>query len=480
MDERIWVFEKKLAAASRDHAWAHALSIFQEMLWRKVRPSAGCHSALLASWSKSSKWQEALAHFSNIRERDPTAGGRSVVNAAIAACARGALWSEALGLLFFPPGAKDPDAVSFVSATDACAKALQWSRALQLLQDAHRAGLGPTTNALVAALCGQVGPSLWPRALDLLAWANSLNIEVSTAAINAAASACGVNGEWAMALALLGRAQRMGPSPTTISYNTILDACVLAGNWEVALAVFKDLKASKLTPSFITYTTLMSVFANAGRWEEALCQLGIMSRAAVMVDTIGLNAAMTACSKARQWEITLGLLSRGLNLGLKPTTTSFMVAIASLQEGSSWELTLRLFSTCMEMRLSLDPATFRATVTALSLGSALEAALECHRLAEDLGCFKRSTSKVLDLHDLSAQAAKVAVCSKLLEISCTSQPEPVLSLVVGRASHSPGGIGALMPAVQELLLEELVPPIEVSVSKRDFGVLLVHSASVQK
>eukprot|EP00931_Biecheleriopsis_adriatica_P093952 TRINITY_DN6766_c0_g2_i1.p1 TRINITY_DN6766_c0_g2~~TRINITY_DN6766_c0_g2_i1.p1 ORF type:complete len:520 (+),score=112.87 TRINITY_DN6766_c0_g2_i1:70-1629(+) len=491
LDQRVFKYERQLNSAAREHAWARALAILQEIRDLGFTASGGCCSSALAALTRSGHWPKALRVFDRfLRESHETAPSQSCCNAAIGAAARGSNWALALALVqqMLDPGPGQtvlpaPDAVSYSAAVDACARASRWERVLKLLQDAmQHCRSGPNAAAVGAAMGAMERAGQWQRALPLLAWARSQHLTFHVAVLNAAMGALGSGGRWDQVLQLLATMQEEGPSPNTISFNTSIAACGAAGQWVEALKLFGNMQEKQLMPTTITFTTLISAYANAALWEEAVEQLSELKRRKLPADVVCYNAALTACGRSLRWTSALELMCAiQQQAGVTPNITTYNTALGAFAVGEAWEEAVGLLARLQQERLHPDHVTYRAGMAAIVRGagaSSTEAALRFHREAEDAGLLNQTSvpRQVVDFHELTVEAATTVAAACLLRGALEGGPD--LVFVVGRGAGSLDGERALAPALQAYL-QELRPVVEAQLDPDNDGRLHVSAASVQ-
>lgn len=537
LDPRVFSFEKRLLSCAKEHAWAKALRLLGDIYSSCIEPSDLCGSVVLSALVRARKWQCALRIFEGL-----PAPGKSTYNAAVSACARGALWQLAIALLpvdSLPQDRADGgrDAAGYGAAVDACSRAACWEEALAILYSIEACRLSssppslrqpgtadvlgtlrPTRAGFGAAVSAMMRAAKWEWALALLAWSSARRMQPSVIAYNSAISACGAANEWVCALALLWSMPSQTMQPSVISYNAAADACGVAGQWQMASWVLTHmLESTGLLPTTVSYTTLLVSYARVRRWEAALSSLSSMRLASASADAVAYNAAISACAPDLLWPIALALLQDMRNQKVAATPTTFNAALASLRDSDRWDLPLILLKDIRDtLRHAPDVVAYRAAMEAV--GSSLEMlpALLIWREGCDDGVWTAKSARqehVLDFHDLTAEAARAALAEAIqswaLELprrkirrtmpgavvalnssrgigSNPRAPEPsglasgLVLIVVGRGAGTSGGEAVLGEAVLGFLRQELEPPIHAYMHPTCPGVVRIETASVHR
>eukprot|EP00439_Symbiodinium_sp_Y106_P080062 s740_g18.t2 len=284
------------ARKSRDlWAWAAAVQVFHRMQQEGVLPSIVSFNQLI-SWL-SARWQRALGALSDGALKEAECRPRSTLNAAMSACARRRLWTEALELLM-----PWPDQVSCGAALSACDE--QWQTALMLL----------------SSLPTQI--RLYP---DVIAYTSLIR-------------ACGSCQQWQMALAVLadmdGRVRA-----NEFTFGAVITACANGSQWSTALHMLSALRDQKLLVNEIICSAAISACSKASCWEAALALLSTFRPRSLRLDNLSYNPTIAACAGSETaWDLALLLLQRMPTHSLRSDQyTQTAAAAAMTRPEAAWQ-----------------------------------------------------------------------------------------------------------------------------------------------
>uniref|UniRef100_A0A0G4I8D9 Pentacotripeptide-repeat region of PRORP domain-containing protein n=1 Tax=Chromera velia CCMP2878 TaxID=1169474 RepID=A0A0G4I8D9_9ALVE len=156
-------YTRRITEAGRHGRWKDALSLFEELKGKGLRPNVFAISALLSSLRKApggSRWEQALEVFEDM------------VRAGVE-----------LNTVTFN---------ALISAMEKAPGGSQWERALEVFEQMKRRGVEPDTksfNALVSAMEKAPGGSQWEGALEVFEQMKRRGVEPNTVTFNALISA---------------------------------------------------------------------------------------------------------------------------------------------------------------------------------------------------------------------------------------------------------------------------------------------------
>ncbi|CAJ1421006.1 unnamed protein product [Effrenium voratum] len=210
-------YELGVSACSKGVQWYQCLQLISTMKDIRLQPSAMTCSVALSMCQKFSRWQEAL---------DLLEGDNVILNCkALSALSRGLQWQQAVALFSSMRERQAADQLTYTTLMGAFHKSSSWRQALALLQDLDAARLEVDEPLLHAAMCACEDAGQWQKAGTFCKGA--LAASATARRIQVLAN----KGQWHEALALLASA----PSPR--SALAVLAALRQAGAWQAAMAL---------------------------------------------------------------------------------------------------------------------------------------------------------------------------------------------------------------------------------------------------
>ncbi|CAK9008265.1 unnamed protein product [Durusdinium trenchii] len=166
-------------------------------------------SLFMGALGRQGLWELALESLRALRQKHdaegdaPSSRTRSeqrLVASAMTACSRATQWSIALLLL---GSTGKPDVKLLNAGIAACAKGGKWRRSLELLSEIQAQLMLPTVVSFGSIISACASGQAWPVAIQSLDLMTSLQIDPSVVTYSAAASACEKGHQWPMAFAVL-------------------------------------------------------------------------------------------------------------------------------------------------------------------------------------------------------------------------------------------------------------------------------------
>jgi pentatricopeptide repeat protein len=294
-------FSAVLTACNRGGQHGLAGQIVSRMENHGVAPTVAVVNVAMAAASDAGNWQHALQLMDGLRPGGSTrfrfphlSPDLMSYGIAINACATGARWRDALGLLS-ECRATMPLAVNthvFNAALQACAQAGKWKEAVLVLQEMH----------VVCAGTSPRHPLVRP---DIQSFNRTIH-------------ACAVGSEADGAISIL---------------QALVDGSVVALMGPTAHAPSSgdnsggDTAAPRTLPFPDRYSYVSALFAcsNAGRYRQAQDLLATMPRG--LRSASAFNIVMTQAGKLRDWQGALGLLAQMRAEGVRPDDYSIIACL---------------------------------------------------------------------------------------------------------------------------------------------------------
>mmetsp|Transcript_22893 Transcript_22893/g.72018 ORF Transcript_22893/g.72018 Transcript_22893/m.72018 type:complete len:369 (-) Transcript_22893:77-1183(-) len=321
---------------------------------------------------------------------------------------------------------------------------------------------------------------------------------------SATISACEKGQRWMEALALMcgmrdGNSRSAQPEdgralePDVITHNAVISACAKGEHWRKALKVFQDMRLWGVRPSTVTCNAALSACERGHAWQSALGLLQQMWRRGPKPDVISFSAAISACEHGQQWSKAVGLFRHMATRRVKPNAIACSAAISTCGEARWWAEALSLLSSMEDWRqgetTGPDESCPAARASSWEMCErTVRVLLAAGHLPEGMALFREAVERglvdvrhewesgVLDLHDLSLEAAEAAVCDELLRRSHAGNVRRDLVVVTGRGSHSPRGHSVVQTTVLGMLREEA--GLDAMVDSRVAGRVRVKAGSL--
>ncbi|CAK9008689.1 unnamed protein product [Durusdinium trenchii] len=356
-----------MTACSRATQWSIALLL----LGSTGKPDVKLLNAGIAACAKGGKWRRSLELLSEIQAQLmlPTVVSFGSI---ISACASGQAWPVAIQSLDLMTSLQiDPSVVTYSAAASACEKGHQWPMAFAVLQRMHSHQLQPNVVTFGAVISACEKGLQWQRVCGLLAQMRHHEVPPNTICCNAAISACEKSGEVGAAFQLFRQMLSQGPRPDTVTANALISSCEKGKAWRQALDLLNAMPKFQLFPDNISYNAAISACEKCHQWQWALQLLEELPEASLQLDVVGLNAAISACEKVADWRRALALLTQ--RRSPRPNIISFNAAIGACENAQMWREALELFS--QGVHLGPTWGTFLVTISACGHGRRWEMAL---------------------------------------------------------------------------------------------------------
>ena len=163
--------------------------------------------------------------------------------------------------------------------------------------------------------------------------------------------------------------------------------------------------------------------------------------------------AISAWGRARQPHRALAVLEEMPSRGVVPDAISFSAAISACEKGGQWERALSLLEEMPSRGVEPDVISFSAAISACEQRDEMTKAKLLYAEAVALNFLPRMNSGKIDLHNLSASVARVAVAWSLdcLARGETPLPDSGLNIVTGKGKHSEDNVAVLKPQMEMML-----------------------------
>ncbi|CAE7247334.1 unnamed protein product [Symbiodinium natans] len=469
--------------------WQEAIALLTET-WRNDADTVTVNCTISAC-AAASRWQEATALLSEMTQH---AAAPDVISytAVINACERAKLWQHALAALASATAQLKPDACLHNAAIAAMQRSAQWQRALQLLEELciHKAGLQPDVISFNSTISACSNAARWECGLALLMSMPQHSLRPDAVSTSAALRSLGTARRWADALALLANMLPVLDAPDTILLGSAMNAMSGAMQWQRALVLLNEMRDMQIRPNAITCSTALSACDRGSLWRQGLQLLEeILQRGARHADSITYCSSVSACGKASQWSYALAVFAQSIAQTVTPNNFTYNATISACDRGSCWPAALQLLEEMEDNDVQPDLISFNATMAAccagqqwhrtlvlfrelgarclapdtISYNAVLEAAGDADGEALFLSALPSAYPRLLakgreylDLHDLSAGAAKFAVRWWLGHVGYWSGRHPSgLEIITGRGSTRKAWSTSDLKGSVEALLNQL-------------------------
>ena len=283
------------------------------------------------------------------------------------------------------------------------------------------------------------------------------------------------------ALATFRQIESLGFEPDQISYASAIKACEKVGQWERALLLLKDMVDRKIEPDVITFTSAIAACASGGEWKRAVALLETMRACGVEPNAISYNAAISACEKGGKWSRAISLLDEMRARAIEPDVISLNAAISACEKGGQWERALALLDDMPARGLEPDVISFNAAISACEQCDEMAKAKLLYAEALALNFLPRMKNGEIDLHELSAPVARVAVAWSLdcLARRETPLPDSGLKIITGKGKHSEGNVAVLKPEMETMLASAEFAGLGAIEDARNAGRLEVRGENLR-
>ena len=246
-----------------------------------------------------------------------------------------------------------------------------------------------------------------------------------------------------------------------------------------ALALLEEMKSRSVEPDVISFSAAISACGAGGQWERALSLLEEMQSRGLEPDVISFNAAISACGKGEQWERALSLLEEMQTRGVKPDVVSFSAAISACEKGGQWERALSLLEEMRTRGVKPDVVSFNAAISACEQCGEMAKAKLLYAQAVALRFLPRMENGLIDLHELAAPVARVAVTWSLdcLARGDTTLPDSGLRIITGKGNHSKDKVAVMKPAMEAMLASAGFAGLGATEDEQNTGMLVVRAES---
>mmetsp|Transcript_42777 Transcript_42777/g.118137 ORF Transcript_42777/g.118137 Transcript_42777/m.118137 type:complete len:725 (+) Transcript_42777:335-2509(+) len=496
-----------LDATGRARQWVACLSALMGVRSRGITPDIISYSSLLIAFGNSHRWQDALSCV-ELARGSSVAPDLVSFNIAADACKAAGQWQHALALLDTMRSCRlSPDIVSYGSVIGAGG---QGDVSIKLLREAVSSRVTPNMISVGAAITACRSIQHWQQALVLLHLALEARARMDSLAYNMALGACEEGSFWEGAIAIMSAMRRDagGAHVDAVSINTVMSACKSAHRWTEALIVFETVLAERgvaspcwdhaslevlrgdgLAPDVVSFNTAISSCSEGSEWRTALSLLGAMSQYMIAPDPVSHAATISALGRAVRWEHALVLFEDAvLQRRLSPGHGyQYNAAIAACERGLQWRGAVAMLARMRQERVNFTTdgtASYFPAISAAAQASSADVASALYEEAIASGACpvppRREPGRLLDLHGMGVDVAKVAVRSEL-RLAAFSDARKLgdLVLIIGMG-HGSGDDGPLVgPAILQMLGQER-PSLEASPVPGNAGRLRIHAEALER
>eukprot|EP00933_Yihiella_yeosuensis_P052160 TRINITY_DN50174_c0_g1_i1.p1 TRINITY_DN50174_c0_g1~~TRINITY_DN50174_c0_g1_i1.p1 ORF type:complete len:769 (+),score=153.94 TRINITY_DN50174_c0_g1_i1:91-2307(+) len=473
-------YEEGLIACGHLGKWETALHILDQALPHVSVNKLRLMNAARGACLKAGKWEEVLRISCEGKDERPDTAWYDVTMAALGRLER---WPQALSLLEEMQSTKVQPSVSIFNAAIAASRPAGLDVAMKLFKDLSSAGLDPD-EATYGELISVAGSNkLWERGLALLQeFLSKPGLTPTVHVFNSAIGACESCAEFETAVKILRLMPQHGLSPDVGSFNAAIGACKNAEEFVWACSLIEDMKKQGVSPDAHSYGLLITALQEGGQWERTLHLLREMNEKGIEPTASIYGAVVDACKDAGQkdWvDYVLNEMERkGIDTSEYKEDEVQAPQVETPQVDQSREMTAEeLQAESIRARLHaqtlhVDPEAARQTITSESktpeerkqnmqtFMEQLHGASSLFREAMGEGAFSPwiRENRLLDLHDMNLEVAKVAVYTALQGVPALKPDDLAfklgLKIITGRGLHSDGGVMVVGPAVQAMVSQD--------------------------
>ena len=189
--------------------------------------------------------------------------------------------------------------------------------------------------------------------------------------------------------------------------------------------------------------------------------------------------AITAWGRAREPQRALELLEEMKSRSVEPDVISFSAAISACGAGGQWERALELLEEMQVRGVAPDVISFNAAISACEQCGEMAKAKLLYAQAVALRFLPRMENGEIDLHELAAPVARVAVTWSLdcLARGDTTLPDSGLRIITGKGNHSKDKVAVMKPAMEAMLASAGFAGLGATEDEQNTGRLVVRAES---
>eukprot|EP00913_Durusdinium_trenchii_P002051 g1894.t1 len=415
-----------------------ARKLLTSMKKKKLPPSVECYNSALGALRQDPLKVEVVERLLNVMQKEQLQPNTVTMNAALGLFVEKGQWQQALA--FGERMSKKQvmaSQVTYGELIGSCKDSRQWTVALSLLEA-----------SLAEGSC-------------------------SVITYNIAMSVC----ECDVAIRLLRKMPELGLQPDVFSYNAVLSACQDAEQWELALKIFQDehrtnrtpglswsaggeMKEASIVPDVYTYGAVILSCSLALQWEWAVNLWHEMESKGVPANAMIMSSVVGACHRSEQQNWVDYLIGEMKRRGFSLENTAFQGSVGGTTLAGSMEDRTGACAGHAGSSTSAESAPKKLSGESLKVFmQKVEGASKLYAEALKDGAFApwRRPGRLLDLHGMSSEVAKVAVYMALKAIPDLAEDDLAflwgLKLIVGKGNHSKDNEVVLEPVIRQLLEE---------------------------
>eukprot|EP00435_Cladocopium_sp_Y103_P010255 s1146_g2.t1 len=360
----------------------------------------------------------------------------------------------------------EPTTVTLNAALGVSVQKGRWQEALALGQRLRKRSIAPSEVTYGELISACKESRQWQVALSLLEASLAEDSTTSVTTFNIAISVCESSGKLELAIRLLRRIQELGLKPDVYSYNAVLAACQDAGDWQMGLAVFEEMKKQSIMPDIYSYGAVILSCSMAMQWEWAVNLWHQMESQGLAANSMILSSVAGVCSRCGQQAWVDYLLAEMRRRGASLDNNAFSVsvdlgidagAVAAEEEESDSSAAAPVAKEQSEQLEQLEQSQKLSGASLKVFMEKVEGASKLYMEALKDGAFTPwvRPGRLLDLHGMSTEVAKVAVYVALSGVPDLEEDDLAfvwgLKIIVGKGIHSKDNQVVLEPVVRELL-----------------------------